>query len=57
MRYHPQLQPPMCSTKASDSENKNLLGGRGENLEYGQLVKVDEKGIYLEVEKVNEPRE
>ena len=30
---------------------------RGENLEYGQLVKVDEKGIYLEVEKVNEPRE
>ena len=22
-----------------------------------QLVKVDEKGIYLEVEKVNEPRE
>ena len=30
---------------------------RGENLEYGQLVKVDEKGIFLEVEKVNEPRE
>jgi len=30
---------------------------RGEKLEYGQLVKVDERGIYWEVEKVNEPRE
>ncbi len=29
----------------------------GEKLEYGQLVKVDETGIYLEVAKVNEPRE
>jgi len=30
---------------------------RGEKLEYGQLVKVDETGIYLEVERVSEPRE
>ena len=30
---------------------------RGEELKYGQLIKADEKGIYLEVEKVNEPRE
>ncbi|MFA0756139.1 MAG: hypothetical protein YPKNTGVA_001655 [Candidatus Fervidibacter sp.] len=30
---------------------------KGEKLEYGQLVKVDDKGIYWEVEKVNEPRE
>jgi hypothetical protein len=30
---------------------------RGEKLKYGQLVKVDEKGIYWEVGKVNEPRE
>lgn len=30
---------------------------RGEKWEYGQLVKVDERGIYWEVEKVNEPRE
>ena len=29
----------------------------GEKLEYGQLVKVDETGIYLEVERVSEPRE
>ena len=30
---------------------------RGEKLEYGELVKVDDKGIYWEVEKVNEPKE
>ena len=30
---------------------------KGEKLEYGQLVKVDDKGIYWEVKKVNEPRE
>jgi hypothetical protein len=30
---------------------------RGEKLKYGQLVKVDDKGIYWEVGKVNEPRE
>ncbi|MEZ8218365.1 hypothetical protein B0813_001902 [Candidatus Fervidibacteria bacterium JGI MDM2 SSWTFF-3-K9] len=30
---------------------------RGEKLEYGALVKVDDKGIYWEVGKVNEPRE
>jgi hypothetical protein len=30
---------------------------KGEKLEYGQLVKVDDKGIYWEVEKVNDPRE
>jgi hypothetical protein len=30
---------------------------RGEKLEYGQLVKVDKTAIYLEVERVNEPRE
>jgi hypothetical protein len=29
----------------------------GEKLKYGDLVKVDDRGIYLEVEKVNEPRE
>lgn len=30
---------------------------KGEKLRYGQLVKVDETGIYLEVERVSEPRE
>lgn len=30
---------------------------KGEKLEYGQLIKVDETGIYLEVERVSEPRE
>lgn len=30
---------------------------KGEKLEYGQLVKVDKTGIYLEVERVSEPRE
>jgi len=30
---------------------------RGEKLEYGELVKVDDKGIYWEVEKVNESKE
>lgn len=30
---------------------------RGEELKYGQLVKADETGIYLEVERVSEPKE
>lgn len=30
---------------------------RGEKLEYGQLIKADETGIYLEVERLSEPRE
>lgn len=30
---------------------------RGERLEYGQIIKVNNKGIYLEVERISEPRE
>ncbi len=30
---------------------------RGEKLVYGQLIKSDRKGIYLEVERISEPRE
>lgn len=34
-----------------------IVPAKGEELQYGHLVKADRTGIYLEVERVNEPRE